>query len=75
MKNKTSWGTVAPLILAFLYGASPLDLIPDIIPIVGYLDDAFIVPILLLMAFLHYRRSKQSEALAKQPIYTPVRKL
>ena len=32
-----------PLILALIYTVSPIDLIPDIIPIVGWLEDALLV--------------------------------
>ena len=32
-----------PLILALIYTVSPIDLIPDFIPIVGWLEDALLV--------------------------------
>lgn len=32
-----------PLILALLYTISPIDLVPDFIPIVGWLEDALLV--------------------------------
>jgi uncharacterized membrane protein YkvA (DUF1232 family) len=32
------------------YALSPIDLIPDFIPVIGYLDDIVIVPILLYIA-------------------------
>lgn len=32
-----------PLILALIYTASPIDLVPDFIPIVGWLEDALLV--------------------------------
>ena len=37
--------------LAILYLLSPIDFIPDFIPVVGYLDDMIIVPLLLHFAF------------------------
>lgn len=43
------------LIVALLYGASPIDLIPDFLPIIGILDDAVVVPTLLVLAFFQWR--------------------
>jgi uncharacterized membrane protein YkvA (DUF1232 family) len=35
---------------AIAYAVSPLDLIPDFIPVVGHLDDLVILPLLIWMA-------------------------
>jgi uncharacterized membrane protein YkvA (DUF1232 family) len=35
---------------AVLYAVSPIGLVPDIIPVVGYLDDLIIVPTLIMIA-------------------------
>jgi uncharacterized membrane protein YkvA (DUF1232 family) len=37
------WGTVAAIAFAVVYTLSPIDLVPDFIPIVGWLDDAAVV--------------------------------
>lgn len=37
--NKVPWFTVATVVFILLYVLNPLDLVPDFIPIVGYVDD------------------------------------
>ncbi len=41
---RTPWYAKAFAFLTIAYAFSPIDLIPDFIPILGYLDDLFIVP-------------------------------
>ena len=38
------------LALAIAYLASPVDLIPDFVPVLGYLDDVLVVPGLVYLA-------------------------
>jgi len=40
------------LICALAYLASPIDLIPDVIPVLGQLDDLLVVPTLIWIALL-----------------------
>ena len=39
--------TIAAVAFTLLYFVNPFDLIPDVIPVVGYIDDAFIVSLCL----------------------------
>jgi uncharacterized membrane protein YkvA (DUF1232 family) len=48
--TETPWGTIASLTGALLYVLSPLDLIPDFIPVIGYLDDATVFGFVIVMA-------------------------
>ena len=36
--------------IAIAYALSPIDLIPDFLPVIGYLDDIIILPFLLYIA-------------------------
>lgn len=61
--SRTPWGAIISLVSALAYGVSPLDLIPDILILVGWWDDAILVPLLLVIAgvsfFRHKARMKQ----------------
>ncbi len=48
--KRTSWPPKLITLIAIIYLISPIDIIPDFIPVVGYLDDLVIVPILLNLA-------------------------
>jgi uncharacterized membrane protein YkvA (DUF1232 family) len=39
LSSRSKWKRAAIGLLAILYVLSPLDLVPDVIPIVGWLDD------------------------------------
>ena len=48
MKDKrTTLLSKIPALVSVLYLLSPIDLIPDIIPFAGYVDDLVVVPLLL----------------------------
>ncbi len=46
----TPFGTKVLCIFAVAYSLSPIDLIPDFIPILGYIDDALLLPALIWLA-------------------------
>lgn len=39
LKSQAKWKRAIIALLAFLYIISPLDLIPDVVPVIGWLDD------------------------------------
>jgi len=39
LKSQAKWKRILIAVLAFLYVISPLDIIPDVVPVVGWLDD------------------------------------
>ncbi len=51
--DKISVGAKAVVIAAILYAISPVDLVPDVIPVVGWLDDLAVIG----LAFEYVRRS------------------
>jgi uncharacterized membrane protein YkvA (DUF1232 family) len=45
--NKVSWHRKAIVVSALIYFISPIDAVPDIAPLVGYLDDLGVIAALL----------------------------
>lgn len=48
--NRTPWYAKALICLVVSYALSPIHLIPDFIPIFGYLDDLILVPLGIALA-------------------------
>lgn len=47
--TETPWMSIAAIIFALLYVLNPLDLVPDFIPFIGYIDDASVIALTLKM--------------------------
>ena len=45
--ERTPWGAKVIAAAVVVYALSPIDLIPDFIPVLGYLDDLIILPALI----------------------------
>ncbi|HEY0868210.1 MAG TPA: DUF1232 domain-containing protein [Fimbriimonas sp.] len=55
--NKVPLKAILALLGALLYGASPIDLVPDILPLLGLVDDALVIPLLILAAIIQMRKA------------------
>jgi uncharacterized membrane protein YkvA (DUF1232 family) len=68
------------IVIAIAYAASPIDLIPDFIPVLGQLDDLLIVPALIALALrfippqvaLRCRREAWKRLASGDRVKTPV---
>lgn len=47
---RTPWYAKAVALGIAAYALSPIDLIPDFIPVLGYLDDAILLPLAIMLA-------------------------
>jgi uncharacterized membrane protein YkvA (DUF1232 family) len=62
------WRTTAAIVFALAYFISSVDLIPDTIPVVGFVDDAFVVAEVMVMIagdvarFDEHRRNRRAPA-------------
>ena len=48
--NRTPWYAKFLIVITLGYLLSPIDIIPDFIPVLGYLDDLIIVPLLIIIS-------------------------
>ena len=72
-RKETPWGAKVLAALTVGYALSPIDLIPDFVPIFGYLDDLLIVPlgIALVMRLLPPAVLEASRARAAAVLQRP----
>lgn len=62
--REVSWWVIAAVVFALLYVLSPIDLIPDFIPVIGLLDDAVVIALCLAMIeqdLLRYQEWKEAQ--------------
>ena len=45
--TEVPWDTIAAITGAVIYFISPIDIIPDFLPVVGYMDDALVIKLAL----------------------------
>jgi uncharacterized membrane protein YkvA (DUF1232 family) len=68
------FGTIAAVAAAIIYLVSPIDAIPDVIPIIGFIDDAAVIALCMRMAhedIKDYREWKHSQTIGHEPSNTP----
>ncbi|MFA5181451.1 MAG: YkvA family protein [Syntrophales bacterium] len=65
------WWVIAAVVFTLLYVLSPIDLIPDFIPVIGLLDDALVIALCLALIeqdLLRYQEWKEAESkIEEQP--------
>lgn len=63
--QRTSLLAKLPALLSLIYLFSPIDLVPDIIPFFGYVDDIVVVPLLLNLSIQLLPKAVREESLSK----------
>ena len=75
--KETPWTVIAAGTFAVLYVVDPFDLIPDFIPFLGYIDDLFVVYLVLraielaVREYLRWRGTDPDDFLGPAPIIVP----
>ena len=62
---KMPWGTFLWLVIFVIYFISPIDTLPDVLPLLGFADDgAFLIFVLLLLhkELNNFRQTQQKQA-------------
>ncbi len=75
--ERVPWYAKVAAAAVLAYAVSPIDLIPDVIPVLGYLDDLVVVPLGVLLVrrlvprdVLDEHRAAASDRLAAAPLFT-----
>ena len=64
------YGTIAAVVFGLIYVFNPLDLVPEVLPIIGALDDATVIGALLMLVerdLRKYRSWKQGQGMIEAP--------
>ena len=69
---RTPWYAKALIACIVAYALSPIDLIPDMIPILGYLDDLLLLPLGIYIALKLIPPGVLSDCHAKAAVCTPL---
>ncbi len=67
--DRTPWFAKVLIFMIIAYAISPIDLIPDFIPIIGYLDDLILLPIGIYFAIKLIPEDVKREAFRKAEDY------
>lgn len=62
--REVPWGSMVMIVVAVIYFVSPIDLIPDFIPGVGYVDDLTVVAFVLRQISSDVEKYKQWKSTA-----------
>ncbi len=65
------WATRAKVIFGLLYFVSPIDLIPDFVPGVGFIDDAVVLTLVVRSLGEAVKRYRQSRGMDARPHPAP----
>jgi uncharacterized membrane protein YkvA (DUF1232 family) len=64
------YGTIAAVVFGLIYVFNPLDIVPDVLPFIGVVDDATVIGALLLLVerdLKKYRSWKEDQLMNEDP--------
>ena len=64
-RKETPWRAKIVAAIVVVYALSPVDLVPDFIPILGYLDDVIMLPVLIALTVKMIPKSVFAECRAQ----------